>query len=110
MLTADELEQVLIQTARARETVSYRRLLALGGRRVGPNNVRALMRVLAEVCRRMEARGEPDMACLVVRERDGLPGEGYFAAEADGGVALEGSRRARVTRAQEAAFAYWAEA
>ncbi len=107
MLDADQLEQVLIQAARGGHTVSYRALLAMGGRRVGPNNVRALMRVLGEVCRRMEARGEPDLACLVVRESDGLPGEGYFAAEAERGDVLAGSRRARVTRAQEAAFAYW---
>lgn len=107
MLTADELEQVLIQTAKGKETVTYRRLLALGGRRVGPNNVRALMRVLSEVCRRLEARDEPDLACLVVRESDGLPGEGYFAAEAERGKELMGSRRARVEKAQAAAYAFW---
>jgi hypothetical protein len=109
VLDADALERILVQSAREGRTVSYRQLLAMAGRRVGPNNVRALMRVLAEVCRRSEARGEPDLACLVVRERDGLPGEGYFAAEAETGGALEGSRRARVARAQEAAFAFWAE-
>lgn len=108
MLEADALERVLIQTAREGRTVSYRQLLAMAGRRVGPNNVRALMRVLAEVCRRTAARGEPDLACLVVREQDGLPGEGYFTAEAETGEALQGSRRARVERAQAAAYAFWA--
>jgi hypothetical protein len=107
-LDADALERVLVQAAREGRTVSYRRLLAMGGRRVGPNNVRALMRVLAEVCRRSEAKGEPDLACLVVRESDGLPGEGYFAAEAARSEPLHGSRRARVERAQKAAFAFWA--
>jgi hypothetical protein len=109
VLTPDELEAVLIQAARQRGTLSYRRLLEMGGRRVGPNNVRALMRVLSEVCRRTAARGEPDLACLVVREKDGLPGEGWFAAEAEKGGPLDGSRRARVERAQAVAFAFWAE-
>ena len=109
MLDADALERVLIRAAREGRTVSYRQLLAMAGRRVGPNNVRALMRVLAEVCRRSEARGEPDLACLVVRERDGLPGEGYFTAEAAESGPLDGSRRTRVARAQAAAFAHWAE-
>jgi hypothetical protein len=108
VLDADALERVLIRAAREGRTVSYRQLLAMAGRRVGPNNVRALMRVLAEVCRRTEARGEPDLACLVVRERDGLPGEGYFATEAAESGPLDGSRRARVARAQALAFAHWA--
>jgi len=107
VLDADALERILIQAAREGRTVSYRQLLAMAGRRVGPNNVRALMRVLAEVCRRSEARGEPDLACLVVRESDGLPGEGYFTAEAERGEPLAGSRQARVARAQQAAFAFW---
>ncbi|MFW5833274.1 MAG: ribose-phosphate pyrophosphokinase [Pseudomonadota bacterium] len=109
MLRADELEAVLIQAARQKGTLSYRQLLEMGGRRVGPNNVRALMRVLSEVCRRTEARGEPDLACLVVREKDGLPGAGWFAAEAQKGQPLDGSSRTRVERAQAAAFAFWAE-
>jgi hypothetical protein len=109
VLDADALERVLVQAAREGRTVSYRQLLAMADRRVGPNNVRALMRVLAEVCRRSEARGEPDLACLVVRERDGLPGEGYFVAEAATGAPLQGSRRARVERAQAEAFAFWAD-
>jgi hypothetical protein len=107
LLTADELERVLIGAAREGRTVSYRQLLALGGWRIGPNNVRALMRVLSQVCRRVEARGEPDLACLVVRESDGLPGEGWFRAEAARGGLLEGSRRRRVEVAQTAAFAFW---
>ncbi|MEO1092446.1 MAG: ribose-phosphate pyrophosphokinase [Pseudomonadota bacterium] len=107
MIDADRLERILTDVARAGRSVSYRELLFLFDRRVGPNNVRALMRVLGEVCRRSEARGEPDLACLVVRESDRLPGEGYFAAEAERGEPLEGSRRARVDRAQATAFAFW---
>ncbi len=107
MLDAEQLEGILQDAAREQRTLSYRALLAMGGRRVGPNNVRALMRVLTEVCRRSEARGEPDLACLVVRESDGLPGEGYFAAEAERGGPVLASRRARVKAAQEVAFAFW---
>ncbi len=109
MLDAEALERVLVRAAREGRTVSYRQLLAMADRRVGPANVRALVRVLAEVCRRSAAKGEPDLACLVVREKDRLPGEGFFTAEAATGEPLVGSRRARVARAQAEAFAFWAE-
>ncbi len=109
MLDADALERVLIRTAREGRTVSYRQLLALAGRRVGPNNVRALVRVLAEVCRRTEARGEPDLACLVVRERDGLPGDGWFSADAARAAPPAAGRRTRAAQAQADAFAFWAD-
>ncbi len=109
MLDAEALERVLVRAAREGRTVSYRQLLAMADRRVGPANVRALVRVLAEVCRRSEAKSEPDLACLVVRERDGLPGEGYFADETAKGGPRDASRRARVERAQAEAFAFWAD-
>jgi hypothetical protein len=38
----------------------------------------ALCRDLGEVCARNRARGEPELAVLVVRKADRLPGEGFF--------------------------------
>ncbi len=64
--------------ARAGEPVTYGALLAFFERRVTPVTVRALCRDLGRVCARIEAAGGPDLACLVVRASDGLPGAGYF--------------------------------
>lgn len=64
--------------AAAGEPLTYGALLAFFERRVTPITVRALCRDLGKVCDRIEARGGPDLACLVVRKSDGLPGAGYF--------------------------------
>lgn len=58
--------------------MTYGALLAFFERRVTPITVRALCRDLGRVCARVEASGGPDLACLVVRASNGLPGAGYF--------------------------------
>lgn len=80
MVDLDRLERALIAAAQARRAVTYGQLLALFERKVTRITVAALCRDLGRVCRRVEARGGPDLACLVVRKSDGLPGEGYFAS------------------------------
>ena len=74
--------------------------------------MRALCVTLGVVDRTGEARGEPELAVLVVRQSDGLPGQGWWVA--GGGRAhgyegpWEGPEAARlVKRLQEAAFACW---
>jgi len=106
------LERVLVETARDGRPVTYGRLLAYFERRVTRITVGALCRDLARVERRREGQGWPDLACLVVRRSDGLPGEGYFASlRAEGaydgpalGPAAEAVIRERQARARE-----WAE-
>lgn len=78
MVDLDLLEVRLLAAARAGTPVTYGALLAFFERRVTPITVRALCRDLGRVCDRIEARGGPDLACLVVRASDGLPGTGYF--------------------------------
>lgn len=78
MVDLERLERALIDAARNGRPVTYAQLLGLFGRRVGPNNVRALCRDLGRVGAKLETRGAPDLACLVVRQSDGLPGEGWF--------------------------------
>ena len=77
-LDIDRLEALLIEAARARRTLSYGEVLARFGKRVAPRHVYALCRDLGEVCARNRARGEPELAVLVVRKADRLPGEGFF--------------------------------
>lgn len=85
MVDLDLLETRLLVAARQGAPVTYGALLAFFERRVTPITVRALCRDLGHVCARIEARGGPDLACLVVRASDGLPGAGYFQSLREAG-------------------------
>lgn len=78
MLEHAEFERLLIDTAKAGRAITYQEILAHFGRPIGPVMVRALVSDLGHVCRRLEPLGLRDIACLVVRKSDGLPGAGYF--------------------------------
>lgn len=87
-------------------------MLAQFGKRTAPRLVYALCRDLGEVCRRTEARGEPDLAALVVRKADGLPGEGFFRSAAEAGD-YDGppsgpAARQYLREAQDRVFAFFA--
>jgi hypothetical protein len=109
----DRLERILIQAALERRPVTYGQLLAYFEWGVTQITVAALCRDLGRVADRREGSGWPDLACLVVRKSDGMPGEGYFASlRAEGayagpslGPAAEGFVRSR----QERAFAWASE-
>ena len=73
-----ELENLLIEAARARRSLTYAEVLAHFGIKITPRRVFALCRDLGAVCERNRARGEPELAVLVVRKADRLPGEGFF--------------------------------
>jgi len=109
----DRLERVLVEAARDGRPVTYGRLLAYFERRVTRITVGALCRDLARVERRREGQGWPDLACLVVRRSDGLPGEGYFAnLRAEGaydGPAL-GPAASAFVRERQARATAWAAA
>ncbi len=113
MVDLERLERVLIQAARERRPVTYGQLLGYFERKVTRITVGALCRDLGLVCRRVEARGGPDLAVLVVRKSDGLPGEGYFTAlRREGGYRgpSTGPLAARtIARRQAAVFAYYAD-
>jgi len=111
MVDLDLLEGRLLTAARQGAPVTYGALLAFFERRVTPITVRALCRDLGRVCDRIEARGGPDLACLVVRASDGLPGTGYFqsvrgAGRYDGPDT--GETAARFVAAEQARARAWA--
>jgi hypothetical protein len=113
MVDLERLERVLIQAARERRPTTYGQLLRYFERKVTRVTVGALCRDLGLVCLRVEERGGPDLAVLVVRKSDGLPGEGYFTAlRRDGGYRgpSVGPQAARtIARRQAQVFAYYAE-
>ena len=104
---------LLIASARAGEWISYSALLAMLGTRFTRPKMRALCKTLDAIDAAGAAAGEPELAVLVVRESDGLPGQGWWAgghAERLGHAGpWEGpAARALVDRIQAQAFAYWA--
>ncbi|NJB91153.1 hypothetical protein GGR90_003355 [Sphingopyxis italica] len=110
---APRIRAILIAAAREGRSVSYSELLGDLGFRFTRPKMRAVCKTLEEVDRLSAAGGEPDLAVLVVRESDRLPGQGWWV----GGAALllgydgpwEGAAAARFIRErQQAAFDYWA--
>jgi hypothetical protein len=77
-----EVRAILIASARAGEAISYSEVLALLGHDFSRPKMRALCKVLSFVDDEAEERGEPQLAVLVVRQSDGLPGQGWWVGGA----------------------------
>lgn len=107
----NEVRAHLIGAAAAGSPVTYSELLE----RLGYNFSRPRMRQLCVVLDEVDAigggLGEPELAVLVVRQSDGLPGQGWWvgAARHYGYTGLwEGPGAAAfIAERQAAAFAYW---
>jgi len=114
LVDIDRLEALLIEAARARRSLTYAEVLAHFGIRITPRRVFALCRDLGTVCERNRARGEPELAVLVVRKSDRLPGDGFFhGAWRDGsydGPATGTAARAYIDELTAAVFAFWSGA
>ncbi len=108
-----EIRAHLIAAAAAGHPLTYSELLAQLGHGFSRPKMRALCKTLAAVDDEAEARGEPELAVLVVRQSDGLPGQGWWA---DGGARAhghdgpwEGPKAATfIARLQRLAFDHWA--
>jgi hypothetical protein len=107
-----EVRAILVSAARAGEPISYSEVLALLGHHFTRPKMRALCKVLAYVDDEAAESGEPELAVLVVRQYDGLPGQGWWVggAKAHGYSGLwEGPEAASlIRRIQRQAFDYWA--
>jgi hypothetical protein len=73
--------------------------------------MRALCRTLDAIDEEGRARGEPELAALVVRESDGLPGQGWWVGKVYR-LGYEGPWTGRqalafVRSCQELAFNHW---
>jgi hypothetical protein len=105
---------ILIESARAGEPISYSHLLAELGHRFTRPKMRAVCKTLDVIDEAASVAGEPELAVLVVRESDGLPGQGWwggarrFVLDYDG--PWTGPTAAKLVREQqELAFAWWCE-
>jgi hypothetical protein len=108
-----EVRAILVASAQAGQAISYSEVLALLGHHFTRPKMRALCTVLGTVDDEAEARGEPELAVLVVRQSDGLPGQGWWVAGAKrhGHTGLwEGPKAAKLIRKlQRQAFDCWAD-
>ena len=107
------VRQLLVASARRRAAISYSELLDALGHRFTRPKMRALCRTLDAIDAAGAASGEPELAVLVVRESDGLPGQGWWTGGRPMREGYEGPRTgpeasAFVARLQTRAFAYWA--
>ena len=115
MFDPDEVKEILIGAARARNALTYSQMLGLLGHRFTRPLMRQLCKVLDAIDEDGRVAGEPGLAVLVVRQSDGLPGQGWFVSRShmDDDLPLdwEGAEaKAYVAARQQEAYAYWSEA
>ena len=107
-----EVRAILVASAQAGQAISYAEMLELLGHHFSRPKMRQLCKVLSFVDDEAEARGEPQLAVLVVRQSDGLPGQGWWivGAKKHGYTGLwEGPKAAKLIRkVQRQTFDYWA--
>ena len=109
-----EVRRLLIASAAAGEAMTYSDLLNALGHQFTRPKMRALCKVLAVIDEQAAECGEPELAVLVVRQSDGLPGQGWWVA---GGAMLHGydglwtgpEALKLVKKLQRQAFRYWSE-
>ena len=108
----EEVRAHLVAAAKAGLALSYGELLEHLGYRFTRPKMRALCAMLGDIDRDAEARGEPELAVLVVRQSDRIPGQGWWVS--GGGSARgyegpwEGPEAARFIRTVQAeTFAFW---
>jgi hypothetical protein len=108
LFDVDHVEALLQAAAAQGADFSYSELLLLLGHRFTRPKMRALCAVLDEIDQRAEASGQPELAALVVRESDRLPGQGWWVGRRDYAGPWEGPEaRKHLDKVQRVAFAYW---
>jgi hypothetical protein len=102
----------LIAAAKAGTALSYGELLEQLGYGFSRPKMRALCAILGTVDEEGARRGEPELAVLVVRQSDGLPGQGWWVGGGGRSRGYEGpwegpEARRFVERVQAESFAFW---
>ncbi len=99
---------ILQTVAKEGRWISYSEMLMSLGFRFTRPKMRVLCKTLDTVDAEATARGEPEYAVLVVRESDGLPGQGWWVCRSDYQGQWTGAEaKAFVNKLQAVAFAYW---
>jgi hypothetical protein len=102
------IKAMLEGCAREGRAISYSELLLNLGFRFTRPKMRAVCKTLDAIDQLTAAEGAPALAVLVVREGDGLPGQGWWTGRTDyQGDWIGPAAQAHVAKLQDAVFAYW---
>jgi hypothetical protein len=106
-----EVRRLLIESAAAGEAITYSELLNALGHAFSRPKMRALCKVLTKIDDEAAEAGEPELAVLVVRQSDGLPGQGWWVGSAivhgHDGLWTGPEAQRLIDRLQRQAFAFW---
>jgi len=108
----EEVRLHLVAAARAGVALTYAELLERLGYHFSRPKMRALCAILGAVDREAEAQGEPELAVLVVRQSDGIPGQGWWVAGGARSRGYEGlwegpEAKRFIAAVQRETFAWW---
>jgi hypothetical protein len=108
----EEVRLHLVAAARAGIALTYSELLERLGYPFSRPKMRALCAILGAVDEETKRRGEPQLAVLVVRQSDGIPGQGWWVAggarDRDYRGPWEGAEaRAFIAKVQGETFDWW---
>ena len=108
----EEVRAHLIAAARAGQALTYSDLLGRLGHPFTRPKMRALCAVLTAIDEQAELRGEPELAVLVVRQSDGIPGQGWWVSGGGRDRGYEGPWDGPVARrfietVQAESFRFW---
>ena len=99
---------ILEQCARDGRAISYSELLLNLGFRFTRPKMRAVCKTLDKIDQMTLAEGRPALAVLVVREGDGLPGQGWWTGRTDYQGEWTGPQaQEHIRKLQNGIFAYW---
>ena len=104
------LEALMQGTARSGKPISYSETLDCVGYRFSRPKMRALCVALGEVDRRAAKKKQPELAVLVVRASDKIPGAGWWVERNDAKYKgpWDGPKAAKyIKEIQQKAFDYW---
>jgi hypothetical protein len=108
-LDVDHIAALLHATARAGESVTYSEVLNALGYRFSRPKMRALCALLMDIDAAERGLGRPDLAVLVVRQSDRLPGQGWWLGQSDYNSLFTGPDAAAwVSSRQREVFDHWA--
>ena len=107
-----EVRAHLVAAAKSGRSLTYSELLERLGHGFSRPKMRALCVLLGVVDDEAALRGEPELAVLVVRQSDGLPGQGWLVAGGARSRGYEGpwegpEARRFIDRVQAESFAFW---
>ena len=108
----EEVRLHLVAAARAGVALSYGELLERLGYQFSRPKMRALCAILGTVDADAAGRGEPELAVLVVRQSDGIPGQGWWVSGGARQRGYEGpwegpEARRFISAVQAETFAWW---